>query len=172
MSRPPRGFTVIEMIVVVAIVIALAGIVVPVVTNELEDAKMTDARATVNRISTAITQHIKDTSFPPTGKNGKFSFHYLYSTGTTPAGNKFASGSSTSLENFLAKNKFGTSDWKGPYLQEIGTDPWGSRYLVNTHGFFSNTERVWVLSAGPDKRVDTLATDTVPKGDDVALFLE
>lgn len=172
MSSHRRGFTLIEMIVVVAIIVALAGILVPVVTNELEDAKVADARATVNRIATAITQHIKDTSFPPTGKNGKFSFHYLYSTGTTPAGNKFASGASTSLENFLAKNKYGTNGWKGPYLQELGADPWGSRYLVNAHGFFSNTERVWVLSAGPDKRVDTLATDTAPKGDDIGLFLE
>ena len=172
MTHRSRGFTLIEMIVVVAIIVALAGILVPIVTNELDDAKKATAQATVNRVATAVTQYIKDTAYPPTGKNGKSSYHYLYTAGTTPSSNKFASGGSTTVENFLARNKYGTANWKGPYLQEIGADPWGCRYLVNTHGFFSNKERVWVLSAGPNRKVETKAIDTAPQGDDIALYLE
>ena len=166
------GFTLIEMIVVLAIIVALAGILVPVVRNELEDSKKAKAQATVNRIATAITQFIKDTSFAPTGKNGRATYHFLYTDGQTPSSNKFASGPGTHLRNFLGQNKLKVTNWRGPYLQDVGSDPWGSRYLVNAQGFFSSSERAWVLSAGPNRKVDTKPNATKPAGDDIAVFVE
>jgi len=166
------GFTLIEMVVVVAIIIALAGILVPIVTNELDESKKAAAQAAVNRVSTAVTQFIKDTSYAPVGKNGKQTYHYLYSAGNTPKSNKFASGGSTYIENFLSTNKLKMTNWKGPYMQEIGSDPWGCRYLINAHGFFSTSERAWVLSAGPNRRVDTKPGATKLAGDDIGIFVE
>lgn len=173
MKHRDEGFTLIEMVVVVAIIIALAGILVPVVSNELDETKKATAQAAVNRIATAVTQYLKDTSFPPSGQNGALTYHYLYNNaGTTPANNPFASGSAARLEDFLSRNRYGTTNWKGPYLQESAADPWNCRYLVNTHGFFVNNERAWVLSAGPNRTVDTLPNDMKPRGDDIAVFLE
>ncbi|MFH0943814.1 MAG: type II secretion system protein GspG [Planctomycetota bacterium] len=172
MSGRDRGFTLIEMVVVVAIIVALAGVLVPIVTNELMDARKTTAQADVNRLATAVTQFIKDTSYAPTGKNGALSYHYLHSEGTEPTANSFASARGSDLRNFLTTNALGTQGWKGPYLQELGADPWGSQYLVNVHGFATSEERAWVLSSGPNRKVDTGVADTSPRGDDIAIFLE
>ena len=85
MTRPrTRGFTLIEMIVVVAIIVALSGVLVPVVSNELSDSKLKKAHDTVNRIATAIDAYIKDTGFAPTGRNGRREMHWLSSTGQLP----------------------------------------------------------------------------------------
>ncbi len=172
MSQRSSGFTLIEMVVVVAIIIALAGILVPIVTGELEDAKVATAQATVNRVATALTQYLKDTSFAPTGQNGQKTYHYLYGDGTVPSANKFASGQGALLSDFLTENTTQTTGWKGPYLQRVEADPWGCAYLVNSNSFFKSTERAWVLSAGPDRTVNTTAASTVPLGDDIAIFVK
>ena len=111
-------------------------------------------------------------SYAPTGKNGALSYHYLHSEGAEPSSNSFASARGTGLEDFLSSNSLGTEGWKGPYLQELGADPWGCRYLVNVHGFATTKERAWVLSAGPNRKVETGVADTSPQGDDIAIFLE
>src|SRR5262245_8092117 len=70
MSHHPTkqgGFTLIEMIVVVAIIAALAAILVPIVSSELADSEQTKALADCQRIAAAITQYIKDTRLFPTG---------------------------------------------------------------------------------------------------------
>jgi len=167
-----HGFTLIEMVVVVAIIIALAGILVPIVTNELDEAKKSTAQATVNRLATAITQYMKDTSFPPTGKDGAKSYHYLSGAGIDPDKNKFASGSNGTLNDFLANNTHGTRNWKGPYLAEVAEDPWGRAYVVNVHGYFNGKERVWVLSSGPDQKMDTNPRNTTLGGDDIGMFID
>ena len=166
------GFTLIEMVVVVAIIVALAGVLVPLVTHELEDSRRVTARAHVNRLATGLTNFVRDTSYAPTGKNGAPQYHFLFSEGTLPESNSFASGGSTGMADFLERNTTGTTNWKGPYVKDVGSDPWGSCYLINTHGFFTARERAWVLSAGPNRRVDTRPLDDQPQMDDIAIFLE
>jgi prepilin-type N-terminal cleavage/methylation domain-containing protein len=167
-----HGFTLIEMVVVIAIVIALAGILVPIVTNEIDDAKRATAQAALNRISTAVSQYTKDTTFPPTGPDGAKTFHFLAGQGTLPEENKFDSGPQGRLEDFLAKNASGTKVWKGPYLQDVEADPWGRCFLVNVHGFLNGKERVWVLSAGPNQRVETNPKNTTLGGDDLGMYVD
>lgn len=171
-QRKNSGFTLIEMIVVVAILVALAGILVPVVSSEMTSSKTGRAIADCNRIAAALNQYIKDTSFEPTGNKGANTYHYLYSQGTIPSSNDFASGSSTTILRFLSKNDFGGTQWNGPYMQEIAADPWGRAYLVNTHGYFSSSENVWVISAGPDGNVDTAPNATKPGGDDIGILID
>ena len=172
MSSQSRGFTLIEMVVVVAIIIALAGILVPIVTNELDEAKRSAAQTTCNRLATGITQYMKDTSFPPTGENGKKTFHCLQGTGVPPSSNRFASGNIGQLDDFLANNATATDNWKGPYVGEVGPDPWGSAYVINSHGFFNGKERVWVISAGPNRKLETNPKSTTLGGDDIGMFID
>jgi hypothetical protein len=51
--------------------------------------------------------------------------------------------------------------WRGPYFNEITTDPWGTRYAVNTFGLhysdsgYAFSTAVVCYSAGPNKAADT-----------------
>ncbi|MEW6743460.1 MAG: type II secretion system protein GspG [Planctomycetota bacterium] len=171
--RSPRaGFTLIEMIVVVAIIVSLAGIIIPVVSSEIEDAKTARAVGDLNRIATAITQYIKDTGTFPTGTLGAQSFTWAHSNADIPESNSFDDGLSEELARFLSLDIHGGDRWRGPYCEEIGADPWGRAYLVNVHGYYSATEHVLVLSAGPNGEVETDPTAIIADGDDVAVLID
>ena len=165
------GFTLIEMIVVIAIIISLAGVIVPVVSGELEDAKHARARADINRIATALGQYMKDTGYRPTGRTGKETYHFAYTNGELPSSNDF-NGRSVHLRRFLEVNDFGGANWKGPYAGELGPDPWGRAYLVNLHGYWKDKENVVIVSAGPNGSIDTARTSTIAGQDDIVLLID
>ena len=173
--RHPRhsraGFTAIEMIVVVAIIVSLAGVIIPVVSGELDSAKEARVAVDLKHIADALRHYIRDTGFQPTGDRGAHDYHWAYTNGEQPISNDFNDGRSAHLRRFLEVNDFGGASWKGPYLSELGADPWGHAYLVNLQGFFT-TENVLVLSAGANGAVDTPPTATSPDGDDIALLVE
>ncbi len=166
-----RGFTLVEMIIVVAIIVALSGVLVPVVTNEMSDSKLKRAHDTVNRIATAIDRFIKDTGVAPTGKDGRREFHWLFSTGQLPSSNRFDSGPSAPIGDFLTVNLRDVAQWQGPYLPALGADPWGMAYVVNVNGFFTSDERAWVLSAGPNRVIETAPAAIAPGGDDIGIVV-
>lgn len=60
--------------------------------------------------------------------------------------------------------------WRGPYVERLTADPWGSRYAANVQFLQNGSGGITiVVSAGPDKRIDTpfrLETLTV-RGDDL-----
>jgi general secretion pathway protein G len=165
------GFTMIEMIVVLAIIVSLAGVIIPVVSGELDDAKQARAVTDLGRLASAIEHYVKDTGFKPTGTRGAHFYHWGYTNGDQPTSNDFNDGRSVHLRRFLEENDLGGPYWKGPYLTELGADPWGRAYLVNLQGYFSS-ENVLVLSAGPNGVVETEPTSTAAEGDDIALFIE
>ena len=64
------------------------------------------------------------------------------------------------VENFgIAGAFFG---WRGPYFDEITSDPWGNRYAVNTFGLHSDgtgntfSSAVVCYSAGPNGQAETV----------------
>ena len=66
------------------------------------------------------------------------------------------------------------ADWKGPYIERMRrTDPWGRNYLVYVEGMHTGhaLKAGWVLSAGPNLRVDTKTSDAAPQGDDIGVIL-
>lgn len=60
---------------------------------------------------------------------------------------------------------------KGRYIQILMPDPWGNAYLANVDGLQAGTQRIKVLSAGPDGTIDTSPSDTEAQGDDVLIHL-
>ncbi len=170
--RREKGFTLIEMIVVVAIIASLAAILVPIVSSELADAESTKAVGDCQRIAAAVTQFIKDTRLFPTGPLGNNSVNWLYGDGTQPSTNPFDDGASATLTSYLtAGTTNGGQLWNGPYVQEVNADPWGNCYIVNVHGYYSG-EYVWVLSSGPNGAFDTDQTDTALQGDDIGIMID
>jgi prepilin-type N-terminal cleavage/methylation domain-containing protein len=167
-----RGFSVVELLIVLAIVVGFAGIVVPIISHEALTAKQNEAMDDLNRIASAVNLYIRDTLLYPTGINGATTYHYLYSEGEVPINNPMASGPGMSLDEFLNSGDYGGSDWQGPYLANISCDPWGNAYLVNTQGYFNSTERIFVISAGENGVIDTPLAATTACGDDLLIVLD
>jgi general secretion pathway protein G len=170
--RGMRGFSMVELVIILAIIVGLAGVVVPIVSQEVKDSQKARAIADINRIATGVNQYIKDTLFYPTGNQGSTTFHYLYSEGNIPQNNIFATGEGRHLDEFLGSKNLGGARWKGPYLQSTPIDPWGNAYIINVEGFFNPAERAMILSAGPDGVVNTTPRSVSPAGDDLMLLID
>ena len=66
------------------------------------------------------------------------------------------------------------ADWKGPYIERMRrVDPWGKNYLVYVRGMHTgdDLDAGWVLSAGPDLKVDTKTSDAAPQNDDIGVIV-
>ena len=180
-----KGFTLIELTVVLAVIVTLALILTPSITNFINDSRVARARADTQTVSAAIIQFYRDNGFFPmwtTATNGgpgaaASRIDLLVSPGNVPAvaaPNPWTTGTADQLANQLIANApaytqrtataaFG---WNGPYLSStIGADPWNNRYMVNV-GLIDTTQgtqaaggaiksAVWVVSAGPNGAIDT-----------------
>ncbi len=112
-QRYARGFTLIEIMVVVIIIGLLAAVIVPTVINKVDEARVVKAKQDIQSLETALTLFRLDNSKYPTTEQGMSA---LVSQPTDPT----------------------IKHWKpGGYLQRVSKDPWGFDYqYVNpgTHG--------------------------------------
>jgi general secretion pathway protein G len=108
-----RGFTLIEIMVVVIIIGLLAAVIVPQVINKVDEARISKAKADIQSLETALTMFRLDNSKYPTTDQGLPS---LVVQPTDPS----------------------IRHWRiGGYLQRISKDPWGVDYqyvFPGTHG--------------------------------------
>ncbi len=171
-----RGFTLIEVIVVAAIIAILAGILVPMIFNQIDESKIAKAKGDAKTIQTAIMMFRKDNSCFPNRTTGADpttnTIKVLFSEGTpiVDLTTKGWDGANNQLLNHLRINDNGypAAMWKGPYLPAADPDPWGNRYMVGAQNF-ENNSAVWILSAGPDGIIQTGINDDILSGDDIGL---
>lgn len=110
------GFTLLEMLVVLAIIALLASFVAPTVFRNVGDARRTTAQAQVDALAIALhAYHLDVGSYPTTDE-----------------------GLAVLREPPLTPNA--RSTWRGPYLaKEIVPDPWHRPYLYISPGERSRT---------------------------------
>lgn len=120
------GFTLVEMILVMVILAALAAVVVPKFAGRSKQAKETQARSQITNMELAIDSYEVDMGeFPRSGNN-------LQELINPPTGNN-------------------ANAWQGPYLKKGGipTDPWGNEYVYVFPGK-NNLGSYDLYSSGPD----------------------
>jgi len=185
-SKPERGFTLLEIIVVLAVLGALAAILTPVVFRFIDDARRTQARDDAIQIALAINRVFKDAGRWPFCKNcqGPNALQAgdaailtsndactgaaalgtcdtkAPSDGTTGSLWVFATSTADSLTNHLIKNTPFSGAAGTPYLI-TGTPRWKGPYLERSPGLdpWGRSYLVNIKNADPAKETpDTSAS--------------
>jgi type II secretory pathway pseudopilin PulG len=167
-----QGLTFIEILIVLAVIISLAGILAPFVADEIDRAAAREASAEVQMIADGLRRYVADTGLFPTGDFGQKGFRWLSGDGIPPYWRGDDGEPRDRLDAYLVTGDRANDKWKGPYLNAIPPDPWGRAYVVYVAAYFRDDEGVWVLSAGENGLVETHGNDPLAQGDDVAVRID
>ena len=118
-----RGFTLVELLLVLVILAVLAAVVVPKFTKRSEQARVAAATTDIANLDTALDVFEQDTGRYPTSDEGL---------------------------KALMESPGNVKDWKGPYLKRpVMKDPWGNPYIYRAPGSH-NASGYDLYSFGPD----------------------
>lgn len=122
-----KGFTLVEMLLVLVILATLAAIVVPKFAGRSEQAKETAAQTQIANFEIVLDAFEVDNGFYPKGSDG--------------------------LDD-LVEEPSNAKNWRGPYMKEIPNDPWENEYVYENPGKH-NSNGYDLYSMGPDGRSGT-----------------
>jgi len=123
------GFTLLEMLVVLAIIAALAVVVAPSIFRNVGDAKTSAAQSQLQAFALALDAYRLDNDGYPTSDQGLGALRTLPTSGEPPR------------------------NWRGPYLQRVvPLDPWNRPYMYVSPGI-ENPKTYDLYTLGRDGRI-------------------
>ncbi len=124
-KKTQKGFTLIELMVVLVIIGVLAALIVPNVLDRADDARVSAAKTDVSNLMQSLKLYKLDNQRFPTAEQGLGALVAKPSTGPAPI------------------------NWK-PYLDKLPNDPWGNPYQYLNPGIKGEVD---VMSLGADGQV-------------------
>jgi len=120
--RGERGFTLVELLVVITIIGLIMGLVGPRVLNYLSESKTKAAKIQIESLSSALDLYYLDVGRYPSTSEGLVA---------------------------LVKRPGSTTAWNGPYLKGglVPADPWGNAYVYRSPGEHGTYD---IISYGSD----------------------
>jgi general secretion pathway protein G len=119
LARSARGFTLIELMVVIAIIGLLATIVVQNLKSATDRARRVKAQADIAQMKSALDRYYLDAGSYPTTDQG------LQALVSAPGGNSNSNVNSNGED---------PSNWAGPYIEKVPPDPWNHSYFYQSDG--------------------------------------
>lgn len=165
-TNPRSGFSLIELVAAVAILVILAGVLIPAVGNQMSKARNARVSADIDTVAKAFNA-------------------YYIDTGIWPSNGVFNPNQNVSQELIqlpcLYNNVFNLKGWSGPYLN-VGykidnstmyvaiagsgdggglRDPWGNNYMLYyvSKNSANGNGAIMIFSKGPNGTMNTSTTN-------------
>ena len=119
-----RGFTLVEILVVITIIALIMGLVGPRVLNFLTESKVKAAKIQIESLASALDLYFLDNGQYPSSSEGL---------------------------NALMQRPGSSMAWNGPYLKgnAVPNDPWGKSYMYRSPGQHGTYD---IVSYGADRQ--------------------
>lgn len=131
--NPQRGFTLIEIMVVLVIIGLLAALIVPSVMDRPDEARAVKARQDIRGLESALKLYRLDNYRYPSEAEGL---------------------------KALVEKPSSAQKWKGPYVESLPADPWDQPYRYRNPGKDGRSIDIFTLGAdnqeggeGPDEDI-------------------
>ena len=123
--RRQRGFTLVELLVVITIIGLIMGLVGPRVLNYLTESKAKAAKIQIESLSSALDLYFLDVGRYPTTSEGLVA---------------------------LVRRPGSSAAWNGPYLKGglVPADPWGNPYVYRSPGEHGSYDIISYASDGQE----------------------
>lgn len=128
-----QGFTLVEILLVVVIIVALSSMVVPRLVGRSEQAKVSVAKSDINaNLATALKLYELDNGMFPTTNQGLKALRTKPTLSPVP------------------------SNWNGPYVEKEFIDPWGNPYVYRSPGTENADYDIYSKGGNPDSDEDDI----------------